>query len=243
MLKGVWINSASTMSYGFCVLADIVIGAPAQKRSTVSIPGADGVIDNSYLYGRPIFDNRKITFRLFSSADEDTWEAKRRALFNAYHGKRVRLTLPQDVPDAGPYDILQNPPYWDGILSFGDTTGYSGSVLPVSVDCAPYQLDAWNIRSQLLSSALGATSWDVTLYNEGSVPAAVEVEVTGTVTLTFTSVFSGESKTVTLQKGVYDTNALYVLGLSADPGSTSISFALPGTADVTCTVKWAERRL
>lgn len=243
MLKGVWINGVSTISSGFILLSDLVIGTAEPKRSTVDIPGADGVIDNSFIYGRPIYNNRTIRFRLFCKADEATWETRRKQLFKAYHGQRVRLTLPQDVPDADPYEVLDDPVYWDGVLSFGDTAGYAGGVLPVTVDCAPYQLVPNAPQSQVLSSALGSTSWTVSLYNEGDVPSQISITVTQDVNLTFVSEFTGTSATITLTAGTHDTQALYVRGLCVDPGRTDITFSVRDASTVTCTVMTAERRL
>lgn len=70
---------------------------PEQKRSNVSIPGRNGVLDTTYaLTDAPLFDNRTLTYVLKAYAQYVDISELKNKLVNAFHGREVRVTRSWD---------------------------------------------------------------------------------------------------------------------------------------------------
>ena len=132
MLYGAIIDGVNTLTrYGLFLGADIEIGEPARKDSTVNVPGADGVLDMSDApQGYPVYNNRTISFTLLKrSTSADELDALRTDLRDLYHGKKVTLILPTD-PDY----------YFEGVISIGKLGGYDAPYIPVTMSAYPYKI-------------------------------------------------------------------------------------------------------
>lgn len=173
MLYGCYINGVNTLDeYGLFLLSDVKIGAPEKKTNYVDIPGADGSLDMSdYPQGRPVYKNRTISFRLFRRTDEVTFARILDCLRNQYHGKTVRLVLPNDCDH-----------YWKGDMSIGDTANYHSCTIPVTVLAEPYKLQLEETEATF--AVTGAKT--ISLYNEGK-PAVPEISTTADIVIAWGS--------------------------------------------------------
>lgn len=223
MLKGVYIDGQNTKtSYGFVVLGDIKVGAPKLRRKTVTVPGADGVVDFSYIYGRPIFDEREITFNLFAKLEEEEFETKRKQMFLEHHGQTVKLRLPNDDETSGVAG--DNGCYYEGVLEFGETGGYHSGIIPVTVHAKPYKRKTLVVENGTLTGEDDAT---ISVEVTSEVPALVTIINTAYCMLGYDDYFTGTWKNTTLAAGTHDTQELYLLGLCLQPGTTEFQLYTP----------------
>lgn len=140
MIYGVIINETDTLhKYGLCLLEDVSIGAPEPKVKYVDLPDGDGSLDLSdSLTGRVSYGMREITFNLFAAVNVvhgKPWAANEWAASEAlamfmqeYHGKKVKLWLPDDREH-----------YFFGRIAIGGKGGYNKGVVPVSMTAEPWK--------------------------------------------------------------------------------------------------------
>ena len=78
-----------------------VINPPAQKRVTVDVPGANGVLDlTNSLTPYPVFSNRQgsIEFAVLNDRpDGSSWSSVYWRLMNLIHGRKLRIELEDDL--------------------------------------------------------------------------------------------------------------------------------------------------
>lgn len=209
MLYGCYINGVNTLDeYGLFLLSDVKIGAPEKKTNYVDIPGADGSLDMSdYPQGRPVYKNRTISFRLFRHTDEVTFARILTCLRKKYHGRSVRLVLPNDCEH-----------YYKGVMSIGDTANYHACTIPVTVLAEPYKLQLE--ETEVVVNVSGAKT--VSLYNEGK-PAVPEISTTGDITIAW------GSSSVAVSAG----SGILIPSFILEAGYTDVT--ITGTATVTMT--------
>lgn len=207
MLYGCWINGDNTKDeWGLVLAADVKIDAPEKKTNYVDIPGADGSLDMSdYPQGRPTYKNRNISFTLFKRTNEVELDEIRTGLRQLYHGKRVRLVLPNDTEH-----------YFSGVMSIGNASGYHSCIIPVSMTADPYKLRL--DPTEVVVAVSGSRT--VQLQNENK-PVCPTISTDAEVTIYF-----GDSS-VTLSAGNNQTIPSFIL----EGGYTAITLA--GNATVT----------
>lgn len=206
MLHGVIINGTNTLSaHGLILLDDLRIEEPTKKENRINIPGADGELDLSNApQGRPVYNNRQISFTLFKAVGEMDLETLRTSLRNAYHGQTAALILPNDPTH-----------YYRGVMSIGAASGYNTGRIPVSMSAYPYKL---KLADTVVAVTVSGTATAV-LQNERR-PVAPKISTTAEITV------SWGSSSVSLSAGEDWT----VPGLILGPGDTEITIA--GNADV-----------
>lgn len=130
MLYGVVINGENLLEkYGLCLLADVVIPAPALREARYTIPGMDGSLDVSRaLTGEPVFDDVEVPFTVFGKKPDNELCPIRAQLRNDYHGKRVKVTFPEDTEH-----------YFEGTLKIGETSGYNSGEIPMTLTAGPWR--------------------------------------------------------------------------------------------------------
>lgn len=75
-----------------------VILPPAQKVTTLDIPGADGVIDlSTALTGYPVYSNRTGSIEFMVENGHDYWYEVYSGVMDALHGKKMALRLEDDM--------------------------------------------------------------------------------------------------------------------------------------------------
>lgn len=181
MLYGVKINGVDTLeAYGLALLADYSIETPKLRERRLEVPGMDGSLDlSTALTGRPVYDDRQITFKLFKGVKDADLDAIRRKLTAAYHGQRVSVEFPFDADHT-----------FAGRMQIGAMETYNSGVIPVSMVANPWRLK--KTVTTVSRDDLSTSYKTLTLPNERK-------PVTPTITCgqDTTLLFSGKTYTVT----------------------------------------------
>lgn len=152
------------------IMTSFDIGMPSQKRSSIEVPGMDGVIDITYaLSEQKIYENRTVsmTFEILYRNGADLWNIHER-IANDLHGNEMDIRL-----SFYPGWHLEGNVSVDG-LSMNDGT----ATFKVTCDCNPYF-----IRNSLTRATYAVTgTMDVYIRNAArwTIPST---EVTGTVSV------------------------------------------------------------
>ena len=124
------INDVSTKSMGFHLNPLYIVESPEAKTFYVDIPYGDGSIDlTEAVTGKVSYKDRLITFVLERLRPKDSWQTYYNDLVKAYHGKTVRLVM----PDMAGYHFI-------GRMSVGQFTRGDYLSIPCEVLCKPYKL-------------------------------------------------------------------------------------------------------
>lgn len=131
-MTGVTFDGIHTDSWGL-ILTDAEIGLPEVKTSTVSIPGADGVLDlTEALTGAVCYGNRelKLTFETTAKYSGSSWAELLSTLSAALHGQRKSIVFDDD-PDWA----------YQGRCTIDtfETSRYHQTVV-IRCDCDPYKV-------------------------------------------------------------------------------------------------------
>jgi len=129
-MYGVTINGVHCTEYDL-KLTSVSNPFPAVKAAAVEIPGADGTLDLTEIYGQPKFANRTLTMTFADVRGYFTRYPDQSFAAWKMHGKKVPIVLDED-PDF----------YYMGRISFGEwvQTGAAGE-LTVTADCDPFKYE------------------------------------------------------------------------------------------------------
>ena len=109
------------------ILASKEIGSPKEKKTTITIEGADGQLDLTEFFGSVKYDNRTLKFSFSSVAYP--FADHYSMVLNALHGKKVHITLDED-PNW----------YYVGRLSVSPYTSDKNiGKIDIEADCEPYK--------------------------------------------------------------------------------------------------------
>lgn len=153
-------NATDTLeTYGLAMARDgFSISAPKVRTEYKEVRGMDGVLDaTDSPQGYPVFENRKIKFKLFHVPPFQGWDIEqyiqlRTEIMASWQGKRIRITLPDDMTR-----------YWVGRLSVGDME--DGNYL-IECEAVVYPYKLKHEQTSLTVTDL-TTSWKTyTLTNE-----------------------------------------------------------------------------
>ena len=78
------------------VIADKTIGAPSPKVETIDIPGGDGVLDLTEVFGEVKYNNRRLSFECSTIVPKTQFLTLFSRVQNLLHGKRMMITLDDD---------------------------------------------------------------------------------------------------------------------------------------------------
>lgn len=112
------------------IMTSFDIGMPSQKRSSIEVPGMDGVIDLTYVLSeQKIYENRtaSMTFEIPYRKGADPWDIHER-IANDIHGNEMYISL-----SFYPGWHLEGNVSVDG-MSMNDGT----ATFKVTCDCNPY---------------------------------------------------------------------------------------------------------
>lgn len=102
---------------------------PEVKQHTVSVPGADGVLDLTEYFGAPRFENRTVTLTFVFKDDFFDYRDRLSVMANDVLGQSVKLIFDDD-PEY----------YHQGRLINGSwKVNYKTNTITFSVDCEPYK--------------------------------------------------------------------------------------------------------
>ena len=90
---GFYTHSAETLNL---IQQKVVISPAEPKVDFLDIPGSDGSLDKSEIYGRIYYKDRTITWT-FAVRPEDDWYSKQTQVSNALNGQRLYIRLDEDM--------------------------------------------------------------------------------------------------------------------------------------------------
>jgi phage-related protein len=142
--------------YGL-LLASKSISLPEVRTNMIDVPGRDGLLDASeVLTGEVTYKNRTITLKLtgVDSVSGKKWPATISDFCNKVHGKRVKVTFPEDTAH-----------FYSGRCSVGQVELVKMmQTIPVTVDCDPWKYK--NAKTTASRSDLGTAYKQLSLPNE-----------------------------------------------------------------------------
>lgn len=91
-------NKHSYRAYGLVLKEYPIFTAPTVKKKLVEVPGSDVVLDlTESLTGKVQYGTRKGVFEFTVMGGRSRWPAVYTALLNDLHGKRMEITLDDDL--------------------------------------------------------------------------------------------------------------------------------------------------
>lgn len=128
------------------------ISTPVIKTNYVSIPGRDGVLDFTEMFGEPHYENRTVEVVFYSKENIREFDDIYSNLQDAIHGKSVKIVFNEDAEW-----------YYEGRVSVGtwEIDGVLGKVT-VTADVFPYKMKRTNT---IVTHAVSEESF-ISCYNE-----------------------------------------------------------------------------
>ena len=157
MMGKVFFDGKDTYTEYGLLLASKSISMPEVRTNMIDVPGRDGLLDASeVLTGEVTYKNRTITLKLtgVDKVTGKTWPATISDFCNKVHGKRVKITFPEDTAH-----------FYSGRCSVGKVGLVKMmQTIPVTVDCDPWKYK--NAKTTVSRSDLGTAYKQLSLPNE-----------------------------------------------------------------------------
>lgn len=157
MMGKVFFDGKDTYTEYGLLLASKSISMPEVRTNMIDVPGRDGLVDASeVLTGEITYNNRTITLKLIGvdTVSGKKWPATISDFCNKVHGKRVKVTFPEDTTH-----------YYSGRCSVGKVGLVKMmQTIPVTVDCDPWKYK--NEKTTVSRSDLGTAYKQLSLPNE-----------------------------------------------------------------------------
>ena len=157
MMGKVFFDGKDTYTEYGLLLASKSISLPKVRTNMIDVPGRDGLLDASdVLTGEVTYMNRTITLKLIGvdTVSGKKWPATISDFCNKVHGKRVKVTFPEDTTH-----------YYSGRCSVGKVGLVKMmQTIPVTVDCDPWKYK--NAKTTVSRDDLGTAYKQLSLPNE-----------------------------------------------------------------------------
>ena len=157
MMGKVFFDGKDTYTEYGLLLASKSISLPEVRTNMIDVPGRDGLLDASeVLTGEVTYNNRTITMKLIGvdTVSGKKWPATISDFCNKVHGKRVKVTFPEDTTH-----------YYSGRCSVGKVGLVKMmQTIPVTVDCDPWKYK--NAKTTVSRDDLGTAYKQLSLPNE-----------------------------------------------------------------------------
>lgn len=157
MIGKVFFDGKDTYTEYGLLLASKSISLPEVRTNMIDVPGRDGLLDASeVLTGEVTYKNRTITLKLtgVDTVSGKKWPATISDFCNKVHGKRVKVTFPEDTTH-----------YYSGRCSVGQVELVKMmQTIPVTVNCDPWKYK--NAKTTVSLSDLGTAYKQLSLPNE-----------------------------------------------------------------------------
>ena len=157
MMGKVFFDGKDTYTEYGLLLASKSISLPEVRTNMIDVPGMDGLLDASeVLTGEVTYKNRTITLKLtgVDTVSGKKWPATISDFCNKVHGKRVKITFPEDTAH-----------FYSGRCSVGKVGLVKMmQTIPVTVDC-----DTWKYKNEKTTVSrddLGTAYKQLSLPNE-----------------------------------------------------------------------------
>ena len=208
MMKGVSFDNFHTyLDFGL-LLSTKTIGSPSAKKSSLSIPGADGVLDLTEYFGAVNYSNRTITFEFKTIDEMSEFLNIYSTVQNAVHGKKMKIVLDDD-----PYF------YYVGRVRVNEwkSDGRIGTIV-IDCDCEPYK---YKINKTVITETI--TGSKTVVYNNLRKPVVPIITTDSATAITF-----GTVTTVINSAGTYTIPEIVFA-----EGENIVTFNAPEIATVT----------
>lgn len=174
MMGKVFFDGKDTYTEYGLLLASKSISLPEVRTNMIDVPGLDGLLDASeVLSGEVTYKNRTIKLKLIGvdTVSGKTWPSTISDFCNKVHGKRVKITFPEDTTH-----------YYSGRCFVGQVGLVKMmQTIPVTVDCDPWKYK--NAKTTVTGTVPESGTLSLTLTNEcRSVVPTVEVSAAATLT-------------------------------------------------------------
>ena len=173
MMGKVFFDGKDTYTEYGLLLASKSISLPEVRTNMIDVPGRDGLLDASeVLTGEVTYKNRTITLKLtgVDTVSGKKWPATISDFCNKVHGKRVKVTFPEDTTH-----------YYSGRCSVGKVGLVKMmQTIPVTVDCDPWKYK--NAKTTVSRDDIGTDYKQLSLPNE-SRPVIPAITVSQDTTL------------------------------------------------------------
>ena len=157
MMGKVFFDGKDTYTEYGLLLASKSISLPEVRTNMIDVPGRDGLLDASeVLTGEVTYKNRTITLKLtgVDTVSGKKWPATISDFCNKVHGKRVKVTFPEDTTH-----------YYSGRCSVGKVGLVKMmQTIPVTVDCDPWKYK--NAKTTVSRTDLSTAYKQLSLPNE-----------------------------------------------------------------------------
>lgn len=157
MIGKVFLDGKDTYTEYGLLLASKSIFLPEVRTNMIDVPGRDGLLDASeVLTDEVTYKNRTITLKLtgVDTVSGKKWPATISDFCNKVHGKRVKITFPEDTAH-----------FYSGRCSVGQVgLAKMMQTIPVTVDCDPWKYK--NAKTAVSRSDLSTAYKQLSLPNE-----------------------------------------------------------------------------
>lgn len=128
-MNGIWFNDIHSFDDLNLVLSKVNIPPAEVKTNYVDIPGGDGTVDLTEIFGKVTYKDRECEF-IFTMLPQYDFEEKKREISNLLNGKRFKITVDKD-PDY----------YWVGRCFVNEYASNKNlHQIVVGATVAPYKL-------------------------------------------------------------------------------------------------------
>ena len=219
MMGKVFFDGKDTYTEYGLLLASKSISLPEVRTNMIDVPGRDGLLDASeVLTGEVTYKNRTITLKLtgVDTVSGKKWPATISDFCNKVHGKRVKVTFPEDTTH-----------YYSGRCSVGKVGIVKMmQTIPVTVDCDPWKYK--NAKTTVSRDDLSTSYKQLSLPNERR-------PVIPTITVAQDTILLWGSSTINISAGDH---ILPAIRLAAGSNTLKAKVA-SGTGSVTVTYQEA----
>ena len=219
MMGKVFFDGKDTYTEYGLLLASKSISLPEVRTNMIDVPGRDGLLDASeVLTGEVTYKNRTITLKLtgVDTVSGKKWPATISDFCNKVHGKRVKVTFPEDTAH-----------FYSGRCSVGQVEIVKMmQAIPVTVDCDPWKYK--NAKTTVSRSDLSTSYKQLSLPNERR-------PVIPTITVAQDTILLWGSSTINISAGDH---ILPAIRLAAGSNTLKAKVA-SGTGSITVTYQEA----
>lgn len=128
-MNGIWFDNIHSFDDLNLVLSKVSIPPAAVKTNYIDIPGSDGTVDLTEIFGKVTYKDRECEF-VFTMLPQYDFEEKKREISNLLNGKRFKITVDKD-PDY----------YWVGRCFVNEYASNKNlHQIVVGATVAPYKL-------------------------------------------------------------------------------------------------------
>ena len=152
------------------ILSQKTIGTPSPKTETIEIPGGDGVLDLTEVFGEVKYNNRNLSFEFSSIIPQAFFMNQFSHIQDALHGQKMRIVLDDD-PEwyyTGRISVSE----WKADKNIGELT--------IDCDCDPYKT---KLSETVVTETVNGPK-TVILTNSRKIVVPT-ISITGEVDLTF----------------------------------------------------------